>query len=263
MKDRSIRFVLYPLLAILMLTLLTAGCASRRPAAEPTATASPALQPTATPVPSPTATPEPPFSVTDAPVVETPASAEGVASEGEIVRLVLVPGQNEARYRVREQLVGVSLPNDAVGATRDVTGTIVAKTDGTILPAESRVQVDLRTLKSDQSRRDNFIRRNTLQTDRFPFAVFVPTEIRGLVLPLPESADVEFQLIGDLTIRDVTQQVTWDVKAHIEGGEATGQATTSFSFATFNLTQPRVPLVLSIEDNIRLELDFHIQRQVD
>ncbi|MEM4218183.1 MAG: hypothetical protein QXZ09_09185, partial [Candidatus Methanomethylicaceae archaeon] len=101
-KDRSIRFVLYPLLAILMLTLLTAGCASRRPAAEPTATASPALQPTATPVPSPTATPEPPFSVTDTPVVETPASAEGVASEGEIVRLVLVPGQNEARYRVRE-----------------------------------------------------------------------------------------------------------------------------------------------------------------
>ncbi len=253
MRNRFIRLALCPLLVALMLTLLTAGCASRQPAAEPAVTPSPELQPIATPASTPTETPG----------VETPTAAENIASEGEIVRLILVPGQNEARYRVREQLVGVSLPGDAVGATREVTGTLVVRTDGTVLPAESRVQVDLRTLKSDQSRRDNFIRRNTLQTDRFPFAVFVPTEIRGLPLPLPESADVEFQLIGDLTIRDVTRQVTWEVKAHIEGGEATGQATTGFSFATFDLTPPRVPVVLSIEDHIRLELDFHIRRQAD
>ncbi|MCS7220644.1 MAG: YceI family protein [Anaerolineae bacterium] len=263
MKDRSIRFVLYQLLATLIMALLMSGCAFRQPVAEPTAIVPSESQPTPTPVPSPTATPELAPSVTDTPPVETPTSPEGIASEGEIVRLILVPGRNEARYRVREQLVGLSLPNDAVGVTREITGTIVARTDGTILAAESRVQVDLRTLKSDESRRDDFIRRNTLQTDRFPFAVFVPTEIRGLALPLPESADVEFQLIGDLTIRDVTRQVTWEVKARIEGGEATGQATTSFPFAMFNLTQPRVPVVLSVEDNIRLELDFYVQRQVD
>jgi polyisoprenoid-binding protein YceI len=80
---------------------------------------------------------------------------------------------------------------------------------------------------------------------------------------LPESGEVQFQLIGDLTIRDVTQRITWEVKAHIEDGEATGLATTSFPFATFKLTRPQVPIVLSIEDNIRLELDFHIQRQAD
>jgi len=257
-KARSTRFVLCTLLTTLVMALLIVGCSSRQLTTELAATTTPEQRPTPTLAPSPTAT-----SPLETISSETSTSAEGVASEGEIVRLILVPGQNEARYRVREQLVGVSLPNDAVGATRDVTGTIVARTDGTILSAESRVQVDLRTLKSDQSRRDNFIRRNTLQTDRFPLAEFVPVEIRGLSLPLPESGEVQFQLIGDLTIRDVTQRITWEVKAHIEDGEATGQATTSFPFATFKLTRPQVPIVLSIEDNIRLELDFHVQRQAD
>jgi polyisoprenoid-binding protein YceI len=210
------------------------------------------------PAATPTEAPKPPAT----PTPESPSVASA-SSASEIVRIVLAPGQSEARYRVREQLVGVSLPGDAVGATGAVTGTIAGKADGTIVSAESRFRVDLRTLKSNEDRRDNFLRRNTLQTDRFPFAEFVPTEARGLSLPLPESGEVQFQLVGDLTIRDVTRQVVWEVTARIEDDEAFGQAKTSFPFATFNLTQPRVPVVLSVEDNIRLEIDFHLRRQYD
>ncbi len=144
-----------------------------------------------------------------------------------------------------------------------MTGTIAGKPDGTIVSAESRFRVDLRTLRSNEDRRDNFLRRNILQTDRFPFAEFVPTEARGLPLPLPKSGEITFQLAGDLTIRDVTRQVVWEVTARIEGDEAFGQAKTSFPFATFNLMQPRVPVVLSVEDNIRLEVDFHVKREAD
>src|SRR5687768_17183496 len=42
------------------------------------------------------------------------------------IRYVTAPGQNAARYRVREQLVGFDLPNDAVGETKSVTGVIAA-----------------------------------------------------------------------------------------------------------------------------------------
>jgi len=38
---------------------------------------------------------------------------------------VLVPENSEARFRVREQLAGASLPNDAIGRTKDFTGTLV------------------------------------------------------------------------------------------------------------------------------------------
>jgi polyisoprenoid-binding protein YceI len=178
-----------------------------------------------------------------------------------LVRLVLVPDQSKARYRVREQLAGVSLPDDAVGATQSFTGTIVGRLDGTIVSDQSLFQVDLRTLKSDGAVRDNFISRNVLETGLFPYATFVPTSAPGLPLALPPSGDLAFKLVGNLTIRNVTKPVTWDVKGQVVGTTAVGQASTDFTFEDFNLTQPRVGRVLSIVDSIRLELDLTLGRE--
>jgi polyisoprenoid-binding protein YceI len=175
------------------------------------------------------------------------------------VRLVIVAEDSEARYRVREQLARLNFPSDAIGRTKSVTGTIEAKTDGTINTSASKVQVDLSTLKSDDGQRDNFIRQNTLQTSRYRYAVFVPTKIEGLTLP-PKDGEVSFKLTGDMTIRNVTKPVSWDVKGTIKGNDATGTATTSFTFGYFDMERPSVFTVLSIEDNIKLELDIHIQR---
>lgn len=215
---------------------------------------------TPTPAPLPTAAPT---AQAKAPTTVAPTSAPtpAASASGDTVKLATVPGKNEARYRVREQLAGVNLPSDAVGVTKEFSGTIVGKLDGTIIPAQSKFSVDLRTLKSDRDQRDNFLRRSVLETDKFPFATFVPTEAPGLPLKLPADGKVNFKLIGDLTIRDVTKRVTWDATGQVTGDEATGTATTSFNFATFNLQQPRVPLVLSIEDTIKLELDLALKRQ--
>lgn len=128
------------------------------------------------------------------------------------------------------------------------------------MSSQSKFRVDLRTLKSDRNQRDNFIRFNTLETNRYPYAEFVPIEASGLPLTPPSSGEAQFKLVGDLTIRNVTKRVTWDVNAKMQGNEGSGQAITNFNFAYFNLTQPRVPTVLSVEDNIRLELDFTLQR---
>ena len=159
---------------------------------------------------------------------------------------------------MREQLAGVSLPNDAIGWTREVTGTIVVEPNGAIVASQSRFRVNLQTLASDQSRRDNFLRSNTLESSRYPYAEFVPTLATGLAV-LPQSGEVTFKPTGDLTIRNVTKQVAWDVTGQVQGNQATLQAKTNFTFAHFNLTQPRVPVVLSIEDNIRLEMDLQLR----
>ena len=47
----------------------------------------------------------------------------------------------------------------------------------------------------------------------------------------------------------------------MNGNTATGTATTNFTFEYFDLTRPSVARVLSIEDNIKLELDLTLQRQ--
>ena len=238
---------------------LLSACAAPSDAPEPSATATTAAVP-ASPTKPAAAAPSAPASPTTAAAAapSAPASAPGNVQS---VRLDLVTGESEARYRVREQLARVSFPSDAVGSTKAVTGTVVANADGSIVTAVSRFQVDLSTLRSDEGQRDNFIKMNTLQTNSYRYAVFVPTKVEGLALP-PTAGPVSFKLTGDLTIRNVTKPVTWDVKGTITGDEAKGTATTSFTFAYFNLEKPNVFTVLSVEDTIKLELDLRLKRVV-
>jgi polyisoprenoid-binding protein YceI len=176
------------------------------------------------------------------------------------LRYRVVADRSEARYRVREQLAGISFPGDAVGTTSAIDGSIAFDAQGRVRPSDSRLTVDLRALRSDRDRRDSYVRRNTLETERHPTAVFIPSEVRGLPFPLPQTGSASFELTGDLTIRDTTRRVTWEAAATFNGQKVNVQAKTSFRFADFDLSIPRVASVLSVEDTIRLETDLLLQR---
>lgn len=176
------------------------------------------------------------------------------------VRYEVVPDESEVRYRVREQLVGLSFPNDAVGATSAVEGAIVFDAQGRLVPGDSRFTVDLRTVRSDEGRRDNYVRRNTLETERYPTVTFAPAEARGLPVPLPTSGAVPFELVGDLTVKEVTRRVSWSATATFEGPRVAVRARTAFRFGDFGLRVPRVSVVLSVEDDIKLEADLVLRR---
>ncbi len=242
----------------MILAMTAAACSPASIPAAPTLavatnTALPALAATASPAPP--AQGEPSATPADLPAPTEVAPPE---TSGQL-RLVLAAEGNEARYRVQEQLANLSLPSDAVGVTSAITGRLVVNADGTLARDESKFVVDLTTLKSDQSRRDNFIKNNTLETRQYPTAEFAPTEALGLPSPLPTSGSVTFQLVGDLTVHGVTRPTTWEVTAQIVDGPAlAGSATTSFTFADFGMTAPRVSVVLSVEETIKLELDFHL-----
>jgi polyisoprenoid-binding protein YceI len=193
------------------------------------------------------------------------AAASGEQQEA-AVRLTVAPAGNTARYRVREQLLNRDLPNDAVGETGGVTGGIALDAQGRIIAAASRFTVDMASMKTDSDRRDNYVRRRVLETEANPTVTLVPTAVRGLPAPLPSLASVttprSFQLVGDLTVRGVTRPTTWDVTAVYRDGRVTGTAKTAFTFAEFELTQPKVPVVLSVADTIRLEYDFTLVPEV-
>jgi polyisoprenoid-binding protein YceI len=174
------------------------------------------------------------------------------------VHYIVAPTGNEARYKVREQLVSFDLPNDAIGVTKDITGTLVIDPNGTIVRDSSRIIVNVANLKSDQARRDNFIKRRTMETDKYPTVELVPTMLRG-ISARPTGADpVSFDLVGELTVHGATHPTEWAVTAHAEGLDIVGTATTSFTFKDMGLEQPRVPVVLSVADTIKLEYDFRL-----
>lgn len=195
-----------------------------------------------------------------APAAEESAEQDVATTRAAQATLVLevAPTGNAARYRVREQLVGLDFPNDAVGNTSAVSGRIVLDDAGAFVPEQSAIIVDVTGLESDNSRRDNYVRGRLLMTEEHPTVTLRPTAVRGLPQPVPTSGSHTFQLIGDLTVMGVTRPTTWDVAATIDGGRITGTATTRFTFDDFGMTKPRVRSVLSVADSIGIEYDFNL-----
>ncbi|MEP7087681.1 MAG: hypothetical protein ABI884_10275 [Gemmatimonadota bacterium] len=70
------------------------------------------------------------------------------------VRYAVAPVGNEARDRVREQLMHHDLPNDAVGKTTAITGGISLTPAGAVDTAASKLTIDVASLKSGQERRE-------------------------------------------------------------------------------------------------------------
>ena len=216
------------------MTFLLAACGG---AATPNTTTTTATTNTSTPTPSASAT-------TAATTLATGAWT--------------VSNTSKATVRVREQLVGVNLPSDAVLLASGATGAFGLNDDGTF-SSDSKITFDLTTLASDQRDRDNFVKMDTLQTRQFPKADFVPTKTSGLTLPMPASGDFTFKLTGQMTLHGKTKEVTFDVSATRSGNElkATATAAPSWKFADFGMSAPSVPFkVVSVVDEIRVVVDL-------
>jgi polyisoprenoid-binding protein YceI len=173
----------------------------------------------------------------------------------------VVDGANEVRYRVREQLAGRDLPNDAIGATKQVAGQIVLDESGAIVADASKITVTVTDITSDSNRRDGYVRRRILETEAHPTVTFEPTAFRELTGAIPASGERTFAVVGDLTVRDSTRATTWQVSAQFANGRVSGTAKTAFTFDDFGIPQPRVAIVLSVADTIQLEYDFNFAAQ--
>lgn len=198
------------------------------------------------------------------PIDAAPSSAaQPQPQKNASVQLEVTSG-TKATYRVREQLAGISFPDDAVGTTESVTGSLVLLPDGSFDAAKSKLTIDLRALKSDQDMRDGYVKSRTLETDKFPNAEFVPRKLQGAPSPLPApdrpTDQSGFQLVGDLTVHGVTKEVTLNGYATYSKDLVAGRAMTSFTFATFGLSKPTLARLLSVDDKIELELDFKLKR---
>ena len=189
-------------------------------------------------------------------VVDTPSPSPSATASPTVASAQSwnVSNTSKATVRVREQLVGVSLPSDAVLTASGAAGSFQINGDGTF-SGDSKISFDLTTLSSDQRARDDFVKRDTLATQQFSKAEFVPTKASGLTLPLPASGTFTFTVTGNMTIRGKTKEVTFDVQATREGANLTATATANptWKFEDFGLPIPSVPFrVVSINDEIKL-----------
>ena len=180
------------------------------------------------------------------------ASSKGSAQ----LTYTVAPVGNEARYRVFEELASIG-HNEVIGKTRDVKGKIVLDASGAVIKDSSKIVVNAQALQTDQKRRDNHLKKQTLETDKFPQVTLVPVSFEGFTGDLPAGQEKTFTMMGDLTVRNVTKPTKWDVVARRQGNDIVGTAKTVFTLQDFSIEKPRVVMVLSVADTVRLEYDFH------
>ena len=216
--------------------------------AEPTAVTAPTATATTVPTPVPAAATAPTPEPTAAQSTESSETAQGAA-------VFILDEGTVARYKVEEVLARQGF-FVATGETSEVDGRIVFDADGNVVADESGIIVQAASLKTNSDRRDGYVRERTLLTAQYPEIVFRPTSVEGLPSPLSEaSGEINFTISGDLTIRDQTRPVTWDATAEF-GDSVTGLAIIDINFEQFGMDKPSVAIVVSVEDTIRLELDF-------
>jgi polyisoprenoid-binding protein YceI len=89
----------------------------------------------------------------------------------------------------------------------------------------------------------------------------VPTGVQGFPATYTEGEPVTFQLLGDLTVRDVTVPVGFDVTATLDGGTITGTATATANMSDFGFDPPDMMNMFTVQDEFQIQLEFTLQEQ--
>ena len=174
---------------------------------------------------------------------------------------VIVPEESEARYSINE--VFISDNNalvTAIGRTTAITGSLTLNYADPAASTFDEFVVDISLLRSDRSRRDRAIRSRWLESATFPLATFKVTEVRGFPANPAEGKSIDFQLVGDMTVKETTREVVWDVTATLDGDRLTGSATLATFLEDFNIPVPSIAGILRVTDGIELTLDFTMEQ---
>ena len=198
-------------------------------------------------------------SEVNAALVDKAISNIGVIAEKPVgnSRIVLdITPSTVARYKIKEELTRFVDPIIAIGETSQIEGKIQLDSEGKII-SPSLISIDAKTLKSDENKRDNWIVRTGILGDVIELNL---TDIDSLPWPLPESGEATFTITGELNISGIIRPTVWSIDGVFSQNVISGVATTIITWEEFQISKPRLPFIISVDDDITLEIDFNVTR---
>jgi polyisoprenoid-binding protein YceI len=190
----------------------------------------------------------------ETPALETAAQDEPAPDAGAVIFTISQEG-SEVRFTLDELLR--NNPNTVIGITNQVVGEIAVNFDNPSASQVGEITINARTLQTDNDFRNRAINNEILDTGSYEFISFVPTEIVGMPDSVAIGDTLEFQVVGDLTIRDVTRSVTFDVSVMVVSPtQITGYGSATVLRSEYGLTIPSVPSVANVTDEVLLEIQF-------
>ena len=267
MKKKSIVTLL---LALLSLTLLSA-CGVFQEVEAPSATleaipletqaagvATTPAEPTAAPevaTEAPTTAPTAEEATVAAPTQAPPTEEPTATPVGEARVFTIDSTASQVRFQLDEDLRGTR--TTVVGSTDQVAGQLSLNLADLSQTQVGIIQINARTLATDNNFRNRAINNEILDTGEFEFITFTPTAVEGLPASATIGETITFTLVGDLTIRDTTLPATFTVEATaVSETQVTGTATAVVNRTDYGLEIPSVPNVANVEEEVELYIDF-------
>ncbi len=240
-----------PLILAILLTLFLAACSSPP---QPTAV----LVGEAADISAPTAVAS--SGNAEPPALQAslePQSGAEPASDNGMKDYQIVAGESTLSYEVGEVLI--SQDNrfaTAIGVTSDISGMISLDGVNPQSTTIGTITVDISLFRSDSKKRDSTIRSRFLESSKYPQVIFAPTGIVGLPESYQPGETINFQVVGDTTIRETTLPLTFEVTAVLDGAALSGQAVTTFLMSDFGFGPISIAGILNTEDEVKIFLNF-------
>lgn len=209
---------------------------------------------TATPVGA-AATEAAPAGATAASSGAAPATAAGAP-----ITFRFADGGTEARFLIDEVLMGQD--KTVVGVTSRVEGELTVDPGNPTAVQVGAIRIDASDFTTDDSRRTNRVRNDILKSSQeaYRYITFTPTNITGLPMTAAPGDAFTFQVTGDLKILDTTLPVTFDMSVTVvDDNTLQGSGRATIRYADFGIRIPQVPMVASVSDEVKLEIDFTAQ----
>ena len=210
----------------------------------------------------PTSSPKP-FSLTTSSTSSSSSASSqaGVSSAAQLAGRWIVGSGSAAGYRVREKLAFLPAESQAVGRTSQVTGSATfTGVDATVRVTRASFDVDVETLKSDRTMRDEKIREIGLESEKYPTSTFVLST--PIVLPVSAltGKPLHTSATGALEIHGTTKTVTIPLEMSLSSAEVQAVGSITFPWSEFNMTAPSIGGFVNVTNSATMELDLDLRR---
>ena len=171
--------------------------------------------------------------------------------------------QAEVTYTAHEQITKkeiqdllriVGIENTAFGRTSQVSGEVDLSRDLSI----SRMQVtaNLRTLTSNSTLRDDRIRNEFLESNRYPSAIFSAVGVPTAAGAYAPGQEIAFAVPGRLTVREITNGFTLNVKGNLSGATLSGSGSGSLQMKDYGFDPPAIAGAIQVQEGLLIGVSF-------
>jgi polyisoprenoid-binding protein YceI len=184
-----------------------------------------------------------------------------VSSDTSLTGKWTIASGSVAGYRVREKLGFLPAESDAVGRTSQITGqATIAESKAAVRFTAASFKVNVYSLKSNESMRDQHIHTIGIQSATYPYATFVLTRTLSLPSAALSGKVVVEPVTGVFNIHGTSRTETLPLQITLSNDLIKAVGSLTFPWSRFDMTAPSVDGFVNVSGHATMEFDLRLRR---